>query len=104
MLSISLKVLETFSVFFFLKQGCAQAESVGPNEHSGFYRFRELGPLQFSLSNEFLCLQISSMLDSEKRHFCDIINFFTILSFRIMWIVSNLAIRETGIKIHVVNN
>lgn len=48
MLSISLKLLETFLVFLFLKQGCAQAESGGPAGHSGFYGFRAMGHLQFS--------------------------------------------------------
>ena len=47
MLSISLKLLETFLVFLFLKQGCAQAES-GAAGHSRFYRFRAMGHLQFS--------------------------------------------------------
>ena len=48
MLSISLKLSETFSVFFFLKQGCAQAEPGGPAWHCGFYWFRTMGHLQFS--------------------------------------------------------
>ena len=48
MLPISLKLLETFLVFLFLKQGCAQAESGGPAGHSRFYRFRAMGHLQFS--------------------------------------------------------
>ena len=46
MLSISLKLLETFLVFLFLKQGCA-AES-GAAGHSRFYRFRAMGHPQFS--------------------------------------------------------
>ena len=48
MLLISLKLLKTFLVFLFLKQGCAQAESSGPAGHSEFYRFRAIGHLQFS--------------------------------------------------------
>lgn len=81
------------------------------------------------LSNEFLCFQIVVPSLTKKSHFCDIINnyysditnmkfenfsiyslyisfennVFTLLSFRIMWIVSNLATRETGINLVNVN-
>ena len=51
MLSISLKLLETFLAFLFLKQGCAQAES-GAAGHSRFYRFRAYGPPSIFLSSQ----------------------------------------------------
>lgn len=74
MLSISLKLSETFSVFFFLKQGCAQAEPGGPAGHSGFYWFRTMGHLQFSSEHSLVkCIPLSSDCSS-VLDFCDIIN------------------------------
>ena len=79
MLLISLKLLKTFLVFLFLKQGCAQAESGGPagltlnftgSEQLATFNF----PQSTALSNEFLCLQIVVLSLIKKSHFCDIIN------------------------------
>ena len=73
MLSISLKLLETFLVFLFLKQGCAQAESGGPAGHSGFYSSEQWATFNFpqntALSNEFLCRQIVVLSLTKKAMF-----------------------------------
>lgn len=73
MLSASVKLLETFSVFFFLKQGCAQAVPGGPAGHPGFTGSEQWATFNFpqstALSNEFLCLQIVVLSLTKKAIF-----------------------------------